>query len=272
MEKKEYISIKCGQCKSTFKAGKPKSGSAVFATCPNCGHRVTLRLNPVNIKVGNQPENHGKSTVESIGMPIPVRELPNVFVIKENPIVGNLYRITCPTCGFGIVKKINMSGIQKWVCPQCGSSVSYKSIDARVKVIKEDKQKIEPVTGKVGNPEEASTESLGHGSRNIGMLEWGSIFRKKRIKLHLGTVIIGRHDEDQPSDIQIDDDFVSRRSATIDVSLEEEKGYFFKFTVHKATNPVLVNGNELAEGQSIYLAYDDVITMGKTNLTFKKSR
>lgn len=270
---KEFVSIRCGQCKNVFKAEKPRQGGSTVATCPHCGHQVTIKLNPVKIKMGGQADKQGQSTVPAIGKPIALKGHPNVFIVKENPVVGRLYKITCPTCGFGLVKKISITGIQKWICPKCNSSISYKAIETEVKEKKEDKKKEDKKTSeKSEEPGGKITDSIGRGSRNIGLIEWGSIFHKKRKKLHLGTIVIGRRDDDQPSDIQLDDKYVSRRSATIDVTLEDKKGYFFKFTVNRAANPVLVNGNELAEGQSIYLAYDDVITMGKTNLTFKKSK
>lgn len=266
---KEYISIKCGNCKKTYKAEKPKAGSSSVAICPHCGHKVTLKLNPVKIKLGNTSEKpQAKASVFALGKPVPLKGHPNVFVVTEKPIIGRLYKITCPTCNLNIVKKISVPGIQKWVCPKCSTSVSFKAIEAKEKDKKAEEIKDEV---KTSVKEKKVTDKLGHGSRNIGLIEWGSFFHKKRKKLHLGTIIIGRRDEEQPSDIQLNDKYVSRRSVTIDVIFEENKGYFFKLTVNRAANPVLVNGNELTEGQSIYLAYDDVITMGKTNLTFKKS-
>lgn len=62
-----------------------------------------------------------------------------------------------------------------------------------------------------------------------------------------------------------------RRSATLEVT-DTPDGFLFKFTVVKATNPVCVNDKRLTVGESIYLTYNDNITMGKTHLTFKKTK
>lgn len=92
---------------------------------------------------------------------------------------------------------------------------------------------------------------------------------KKKYVLQEGENWIGRFDNVKTSNVMVHDDFMSRRSACIEVT--SQKGtYSFKFTVYKTLNPVKVNGRELACNQSVYLNYEDYISMGKTTFFFKK--
>ena len=61
---------------------------------------------------------------------------------------------------------------------------------------------------------------------------------------------------------------MSRRSILIEVA-QAPKGFTYKLTVKKCTNPVLINGKEQEVGNSIYLNYGDTILVGNTTLTFK---
>lgn len=62
---------------------------------------------------------------------------------------------------------------------------------------------------------------------------------------------------------------MSRRS--IEIRTERtDKGYTFKLTVRKSTNPVLHNSNPLMAGESVSLNFGDTITLGKTKLRFEK--
>jgi len=92
---------------------------------------------------------------------------------------------------------------------------------------------------------------------------------KRKYVLHVGENWIGRTDNIKMSDVMVNDDFMSRRSACIEV-LSQKGAFSFKFTVHKTLNPVKVNGRELACNQSVYLNYEDYIVMGKTTFFFKK--
>jgi FHA domain. len=106
-----------------------------------------------------------------------------------------------------------------------------------------------------------------------GKLEWGRIFYKKSACLKVGSNIIGRKDYDMPSDISFDDDYMSRRSVSIDVEKDTNRaGYKFKLTVINAANPVFVGSTQLYVGNSIYLNYGDTIKMGNTVMTFKESK
>lgn len=97
-----------------------------------------------------------------------------------------------------------------------------------------------------------------------------SIFFKKDIPLRVGVNVIGRTDKQTPSDIQLDDQYVSRRSVEIEVEVGEKGGFFFRFRVVKSTNPVLVNSHRIEPGSEILLNYGDIITLGRTKLRFDK--
>lgn len=96
------------------------------------------------------------------------------------------------------------------------------------------------------------------------------IFFKKDIPLRVGLNVIGRTDRDTPSDIMLDDQYASRRSVEIEVEVGERGGFFFRFRVRKATNPVLVNNRRIEPGCEILLNYGDIITIGQTKLRFDK--
>ena len=104
-------------------------------------------------------------------------------------------------------------------------------------------------------------------SKRNGIIFWGTWPFKHSYVLSKGSNTIGREDEEEPSDIQLKDSYVSRRSIDIEV-LDSESGYLFKLTVRKATNPVYINGQEHDEGTSIYLNDGDTIHLGSKKLRF----
>ncbi len=92
----------------------------------------------------------------------------------------------------------------------------------------------------------------------------------KNYHLNEGKNVIGRHDESEMSDISIkNDSAMSRRSVEIEVR-RTDKGYLFKLTVLKATNPVLHNNSPLMAGESVSLNFGDSIVIGKTKFRFDK--
>ena len=90
----------------------------------------------------------------------------------------------------------------------------------------------------------------------------------ERYKLSEGKTIIGRDDDDEPSDISLTgDDTISRRSISIDI-VPDDYGFDYILKVLNASNPVRVNGKQIRVGEKIYLDLGDVITIGHTNLKF----
>ncbi len=90
----------------------------------------------------------------------------------------------------------------------------------------------------------------------------------KRYKLSEGQTIIGRDDDEDPSDISIyGDDTISRWSISINI-VPDEYGFDYILKVLNASNPVRVNGKQIRVGEKVYLDLGDVITIGHTNLKF----
>lgn len=93
-------------------------------------------------------------------------------------------------------------------------------------------------------------------------------FATEKYRLTGSKTIIGRADEDEPSDIALSgDDTISRRSICIEVKADEY-GFDYILKVLNASNPVRVNGKIIKLGEKIYLDLGDIITIGHTNLKF----
>lgn len=90
----------------------------------------------------------------------------------------------------------------------------------------------------------------------------------ERYQLKEGRTVIGREDEEEPSDISLSgDDTISRRSIEINI-VADEYGFDYILKVLNASNPVKVNGKEIRIGEKKYLDVGDMITIGHTNLRF----
>lgn len=90
----------------------------------------------------------------------------------------------------------------------------------------------------------------------------------ERYKLSEGQTIVGREDDEEPSDISITgDDTISRRSIAINI-VADDYGFDYVLKVLNAANPVRVNGKQIRVGEKTYLDLGDVITIGRTNLKF----
>jgi len=90
----------------------------------------------------------------------------------------------------------------------------------------------------------------------------------ERYKLSEGQTVVGREDDEEPSDISIaGDDTISRRSIVINI-IADDYGFDYILTVLNASNPVRVNGKQIRVGEKVYLDLGDVITIGHTNLKF----
>ncbi len=93
-------------------------------------------------------------------------------------------------------------------------------------------------------------------------------FVAERYQLKEGRTVIGREDEEEPSDISLSgDDTISRRSIEINI-VADEYGFDYILKVLNASNPVRVNGKEVRIGEKKYLDVGDMITIGHTNLRF----
>ena len=103
------------------------------------------------------------------------------------------------------------------------------------------------------------------GNRNLGSIHTNQVTRNLHVRYAKA-----RFDSDQMSDISIkNDSSMSRRSIKIDV-VQSPKGFIFKLTVLKATNPVLHNNVALSTGETVSLNFGDNIVLGKTRFRFDK--
>lgn len=191
-----------------------------------------------------------------LGDPIPVPGKPHTWVIKKRAIQGSRYLMICPECKTAANRTMEQLGTRSRTCPKCQSVTYYKVVAAPAPE--------QPATKK-------DTQRLKLQGLPAAELTWGGLFRSKSYRLPAGITTLGREDSEKPSDVAISDAYVSRQSAKIEVT-EAQGGFNYKFTVDNATNPVLVNGKELPPGNAIYLNFGDTITMGRTRLTFKKSK
>ena len=107
------------------------------------------------------------------------------------------------------------------------------------------------------------------GKESGGFLFWGGLLSRRRDSLMEGVNTVGREDKRLPSDLQVEDPEMSRRSVLIDASLVDDGSYSFMFHVLKSLNPVKVNGNIIDAGKSIRLNDGDNILMGRTTFHFR---
>ncbi|MEE1223104.1 MAG: FHA domain-containing protein [Bacteroidaceae bacterium] len=90
----------------------------------------------------------------------------------------------------------------------------------------------------------------------------------ERYKLSEGKTIVGRADDEEPSDISLTgDDTISRRSISIEI-VPDDYGFDYILRVLNASNPVRVNGKQIRQGEKTYLDPGDIITVGHTDLKF----
>lgn len=294
----EIIKVKCGKCGKSFQAYKPTSNTANIVDCPYCGNNITIMLNPKEITLG-QPvivkprvADNNKQVIEQqsdinpqdkfqhpeVGKPIAVPQKPHLYIIKDKAMTDNTYTMRCPDCGHLETETMQKAETShKWYCPKCNTLVAFNIMNKtdspnkpNIPNVQEKKYKPKSQAQQEVKSDHTHKVNIGHKDTSLAELVWGRIFNKKHLKLPIGTnIVIGRKDTEAPSNLQIDDDYMSRRS----VRLEAEamaNGTRYKFTVMKTSNPVYINSKEMAQGSSVYLNYGDTITMGKTTMILKK--
>lgn len=193
-------------------------------------------------------------------------KVAGVYVVREKAVVGQLYQVTCPNCQHQLLVKAKAPKPCVERCKFCGAKMVIKGvqIETPTHLYEPDQQSTPPPS----KPTEKVNVPMGKNIQVSAKLVWGSFFSRKSYVLREGENYIGRNDRDVPSDVNIDDDYVSRRSILIEV-IKAPKGFTYKLTVKKCTNPVLINGQAQKEGNSMYLNYGDTILVGNTTLSFK---
>lgn len=228
-------------------------------------------------------ENENKQRVPLYDKVVPYKN--GTFVLKTLVAINQPAAVLCQSCGKPVVFKLPQAGLMGVKCRQCGTLTYVKAKAPQVEsageatVPQTEKPAAQPAKpaaqpakpiAKPKEDEATKTQVVGRrGNRSPGLLTWGNIFRRKKFVLKEGTYVLGRKDVNCPSDIELNDKEVSRRSVVIEV-VHKEDGYFFKLTVKKATNPVLYNNQPLGESESILMNYGDSIQLGRTVINFSK--
>lgn len=140
-------------------------------------------------------------------------------------------------------------------------------------IYKKNKDKAHNYEGIPGEDEEEKPRKAKH--KNIKLRETLFLTRKKffglvaeRYRLSEGETIVGRVDDEEPSDISLSgDETISRRSISINI-IPDEYGFDYILKVLNASNPVRLNGKPLRVGEKVYMDLGDVITIGHTELKF----
>lgn len=221
-------------------------------------------------------EKEQQKAIITLENPIKSSKKEHFYAFAQRVPIGALCKIVCPECSFCLVEKTSKIGNYKWVCPHCNTIVGFvvvnpEQVEEQKEQLNQDASIEEPVGSKEAKEESSKphTKKIYENLCNLGELTWGGFFSRKHYPLRVGSIYIGRKDDGEPSDLQLEDSYVSRRSALLEV-LSSDKGFLFKLTVKHASNPVYVNSSEISVGNSIYLNYGDVLIFGKTKMTFKK--
>lgn len=95
-------------------------------------------------------------------------------------------------------------------------------------------------------------------------LVWGD----ESYSLHTGQNWIGRTDWEILSDVMVDDEYMSRRSAYIEVN-ELDNKHTCSFVLQRSTNQVTVDGKNIHAGERVRLNIGNKISMGNTVFELK---
>ncbi len=206
----------------------------------------------------------------------------------------------CPHCGKTVkVKAPAKSGAYKIACPHCNCKVNIKlpgrdELAARIAAGRQAKTPdvapapfpapaaaspvrnnpaVPPEFATAGRPaaEQASAQQptktavVDLVKKGAGKLErLGKMFNDS-FPLKTGLTTIGRYDSECMSDISIKgDSYMSRRSASIEVKYDNIQGFTYRLRVLAATNPVLLNGQNMNVGADAFLNFGDIIVLGNT--------
>ena len=201
---------------------------------------------------------------------------------------GVEYVFECAVCDKESTRTFTKEQAEKHICPHCGAAhlvmvtnpkpapakKQEKAEEAKAeneeKVVKEVEEVKANSTQLEEPPKLLQRKKVGDVLSHGGML--GGRLRGKAEPLYEGANTVGRNDEEEPSDINLDDGYVSRRSITITArKAPGNSSYTFRLVVNKASNGIYVNGKRLNTGNLAYLQFGDKIKLGKTTLTLKKS-
>lgn len=228
MDTKVVIDVVCVHCGCTIHMQKKKMQEQCKLVCPGCKHPLHILFN-----ISNDPQTYSFLSV------VQNNEKKQEPIQEEQPIDKEAQK----------AKKDKT-------------------------IYKKDKRKARSYDDEIPGEDESEEENH-HKKKHPRLRESLFLTRKKlfglvaeRYKLSEGKTIVGRADDEDPSDISLTgDDTISRRSISIDI-VPDDYGFDYILKVLNAANPVKVNGKEIRVGEKTYLDLGDVITIGHTNLKF----
>ena len=276
------INLNCPKCAQQLTVLKPDKPGVYQLTCNKCSHQFTLQLRAVPVRTEGAPQKEdagspNKKKVRVLGEP--KLHDDGKYRIAETALVNRPYGCICPKCQKTLLFMPRQEGAMAVKCEKCATSIIFKAATSEQKPAatgQDDTTADKPAAGDYSDEKTKKNSVVTRmvrpkGNQSRGMLSWGNIFSRKKYVLDEGKTVVGRNDQDAPSDIELKDKTVSRRSVEIDVT-QKDGGYFFKFTVMRAANPVYVNYKEIGLNESIYLTYGDVIQLGQTLINFTKAQ
>lgn len=202
----------------------------------------------------------------SLGVPVDVGK--NRFVFKQRAVTGQTYQHFCP-CGETILVTFPTPGNIQFKCKNCQRlyAAAVKEAPTPTSTPSPTPTPPTPVDNDTANTTEIGVIRAMTGA----ILVYGNILHRQKKALYYGHNIIGRKDLEKPSDIQIDDPFISRCSVDISVRRAPDgSGNIFRLQVLQTRNPVYVNNQQIQINEQVYLKYNDKLKLGNTLMTLKK--
>ena len=251
------------------------------------------------------PADNSSTPLRIIGTPV-LKD--GSYILNEFAILGRECGWICPECNNEVRICPSEAGEHTFTCDSCNTRFIVR-VDAEADTFLPSKRhkaavkqeqsnacigyaereqarpQVKPARGMLITPVVAPEASEGEKTvvsnsqpvtptvrESAGFLQWGGMFSRKKYTLHEGANIIGRKDKRTPSDLEIEDPEMSRRSVRIDVIPESNGNLVYTLTILKSLNPIKINGKAMDEGISLKLRNNDTIVMGKTTLTFKMAK
>lgn len=275
------LSVTCQSCGKSFGIRVPAQPGEYDLKCPHCANSISITFTKQEPKQGGMANNKKLISAPRIVAPI-LGELEKVkdrvYIIKTRAIVNRPYRVVCPDCGTNIALLANETNkVIKASCKKCRAIVFFKAVE-KISSSSSNKSK---KTDEAGNSD-ADDDHQRKRTQKIavpkGALTWkqrrGLLGKTKVARLRKGVNTMGRKDGISPSDIMIEnDDEISRRSVAISVVYSDEKrDFIYELKVLRNVNPVYVNGRPINRDEIVRLNYNDIICLGRTNITFIQNK
>ncbi|MBO7609742.1 MAG: FHA domain-containing protein [Muribaculaceae bacterium] len=256
--------ISCRECKSPLLLRIQSQQQNAEISQPAATPVNKSGLNPVpNPNPAPQKNPAAVQNASLLGLAVPTSD--GSYIIHEHAVLGIPVRIKCGHCGKMHVLKPSSAGRKTISCVACSSPIIFNVDDPN--------SSIKVATAKVASEPQVTVALRGRDrQQSMGAISFGGFMgiNRKAIRLRVGQNTIGRIDDEKPSSISFNDSFMSRQSVMIDVMPADDAraGYRFLFKVLNAANPVYVNKQQYAVGDSVYLNYGDTIKLGRTTVRF----